>query len=365
MATQNGPVSILLGNGNGSFGAKTDFSASFEPQAIAVGDFNGDGKLDLAVGNAGVGTVSILLGVGDGTFGAKTDFGVGINPESIAVGDFNGDGKVDLAVANLDSNTVSILLGAGDGTFGAKTDFATGFLPFSVAVGDFNGDGNLDLAVANSDAFTVSVLLGTGTGTFGAKTDFITGGPSDSVAVGDFNGDGKLDLAVGNQNNLSGLNTVSVLLGTGTGAFGAKTDFITSGSPFALTAGDFNGDGKLDLVTAGFNSNTVSILLNGIPVPATNLAITQINGGSDPTAGVPFSVVVQSQDGGGNPDSCFGRYQRNTVVNDGNGNSGRNANRHHNLRYKFRHNIRSNLQQSRERRCNYRHPHQRRFIGAR
>ena len=132
------------------------------------------------------------------SFGAKTDFGTGSRPHSVAVGDFNGDGKLDLAVANGSSNTVSILLGTGTGSFGAKTDFGTGIDPISVAVGDFNGDGKLDLAVANSNGDTVSILLGTGTGSFGAKTDFGTGSGPNSVAVGDFNGDGKLDLAVAN-----------------------------------------------------------------------------------------------------------------------------------------------------------------------
>src|ERR1044071_112068 len=130
------------------------------------------------------------------SFGPKTDFGTGIDPNSVAMGDFNGDGTLDLAVANVQSDTISILLGTGTGTFGAKTDFGTGGQPFSVAVGDFNGDGKLDLVAVNSGVASISILLGTGAGTFGAKTDFGTGGTPTSVAVADFNGDGKLDLAV-------------------------------------------------------------------------------------------------------------------------------------------------------------------------
>ncbi|HEU4386560.1 MAG TPA: VCBS repeat-containing protein, partial [Blastocatellia bacterium] len=152
------------GTGTGSFGAKTDFGTGGDgAYSVAVGDFNGDGTLDLAVANYYGHTVSILLGTGTGSFGAKTDFGTGIRPTSVAVGDFNGDGKLDLATANTDplngSNTVSILLGTGTGSFGAKTDFATGFLPVSVAVGDFNSDGKLDLAVGSA---AVSILLNTG-----------------------------------------------------------------------------------------------------------------------------------------------------------------------------------------------------------
>ena len=337
-------VSILLGTGAGTFGAKTDFATGASPLFVAVGDFNGDGKLDLAVANLGGPSVSILLGTGTGAFGAKTDFTTGNNPDSVAVGDFNGDGKLDLAIANASSNTVSILLGTGTGTFGAKTDFGTGSSPVSVAVGDFNGDGRLDLAVANATINTVSILLGTGTGSFGAKTDFATGSSPSGVAVGDFDRNGKLDLAV---SNLSG-NTVSVLLGTGTGSFGAKTDFGTGSNPKSVRIGDFNGDGKVDLVLpeiginsvsvlpgtgtdtfgtridfataptprsvaigdfngdgapdlATGNGNNISVLLNNSPGPATNLVVTDVNGGINPLSGAPFSVTVRSSDNSGNP----------------------------------------------------------------
>ena len=195
------------------------------------------------------------------SFGAKTDFHTGGGPNSLAVGDFNGDGKLDIVAANIDSNTISILLGTGSGSFGAKTDFDTGGTPVSVATGDFNGDGKLDLAVANNCCATLSILLGTGSGGFGAKTDFGTGNDPASVAAGDFNGDGKLDLAVANENDA----TVSILLNTtpiSSGAFCSHDDFGTNSFPVSVAVGDFNGDGKLDLATADFNANTVSILLS-------------------------------------------------------------------------------------------------------
>jgi len=156
--------------------------------------------LDLAVVNLDSDNVSVLLGDGTGSFGTATNFGTDSRPISVAVGDFNGDTKLDLAVANsFSSNNVSILLGDGTGSFGAATNFAAGFNPFFIAVGDFNGDTKLDLAVANSSGTgSISVLLGDGTGSFGAPTQFVLGTRPSSVTVGDFNGDTKLDLVVAN-----------------------------------------------------------------------------------------------------------------------------------------------------------------------
>ena len=158
-----------------SFAAATNFGGGNGPYAMAVGDFNGDGKQDLAVTNVSSNSVSILLGDGSGNFGAPVNFGVGDDPVSVAVGDFNGDGKQDLATANIGSNNVSILLGDGTGNFNPAVNFAVGSYPYSVAVGDFNGDGEPDLAAANNGSNDVSILLGDGTGNFSAATSFGAG----------------------------------------------------------------------------------------------------------------------------------------------------------------------------------------------
>ncbi|MEH2462372.1 FG-GAP-like repeat-containing protein [Nostoc sp.] len=248
-------VSVLLGNGTGGFANATNFTVGNNLNSVTVGDFNGDSKLDLAVANLNYyGTVSVLLGNGTGGFNTATDFSVGKGSRSVIVADFNNDGKLDLAISNFYDSTVSVLLGNGTGGFANATNFAVGAGPFSVAVGDFNGDGKLDLATPNFyTSSTVSVLLGNGTGGFANATNFSVGNYPKSVSVGDFNGDGKLDLAVANGN------TVSVLLGNGIGGFGTATDFTVGGGINSVTVGDFNGDGKLDLAVA--NGSTVSVLV--------------------------------------------------------------------------------------------------------
>ena len=238
-------VAILLGDGRGNFSAPRNFNTSSGyHRSIAVGDFNGDGKQDLAVANFDASTVSILLGDGAGNFSAPTDFASGINPFSLAVGDFDGDFRQDLAVAN--NNGVAILFGDGAGNFSAPSN--TGALPGSVVVGDFNGDGKQDLAVANFNSDNVSILLGNGAGGFSAPTNFPVGNGPVSVALGDFNGDGKQDLAVA---NAQGPYNVSVLLGDGAGNFSAAVNFIVGSQPNSVAVGDFNGDGKQDLVVSG------------------------------------------------------------------------------------------------------------------
>jgi CSLREA domain-containing protein len=294
LATANGSsdnVSVLLGNGAGSFGAATNFGAGTAPQSVAVGDFNGDGKLDLATANFTSDDVSVLLGDGAGGFGAATNFGAGDGSISVAVGDFNGDGKQDIATVNTNSSNVSILLGNGAGSFGAATNFGVGTNPFVVVVSDFNRDGKLDLATANFNSNNVSVLLGNGAGSFGAATNFSAAISPQSVTVGDFNGDGKPDLATANFDS----NDVSVLLGDGAGGFGAATNFGAGSNPFSVAAGDFNGDGKLDLAVANISSNNVSVLLgNGTGgfAAATNFGVGSF----------PSSVAVGDFNGDGKPD---------------------------------------------------------------
>jgi hypothetical protein len=270
LATTNGnAVSILLGDGSGAFPTHNEYatSSAYYGFQVAVGDFNRDGKIDLAtVGGVGV---NILLGNGDGTFQAHVDYAVANYPTALAIGDFNGDGNPDLAVTSYDpyapSGTVSVLLGKGDGTFRTYVDFAVGTTPERIEVADLNGDGKPDLALVNHGGNSVSVLLGKGDGTFPKRADFGAGGYPQAIAIADFNGDGKLDLVAANGKSLAnqmGLSaTVSLLINNGNGGFQARPDFVTGIDPQSVVVGDFNQDSKLDLVTANFKDNSLSVLL--------------------------------------------------------------------------------------------------------
>ena len=286
LAASNGgsnSVSILLGNGDGTFQPHVDYPVSGGPGWVAAGDFNGDGKLDLAVTES-TNHVDILLGNGDGTFQPAVNYATGNGPNDVIAGDFNGDGRLDLALSNYSDGTVSILLGNGDGTFQSHVDYAVGTTPDGVLIGDFNSDGKLDLVVANGGTNAVSILLGNGDGTFQPHVDFATGLIPQLFAVGDFNGDGNLDVAVTNANS----NTISILLGNGNGTFQPKVDFPTGLGPNGAAAGDFNGDGRLDLAVVNISSNNLSILLQE---PVASLAPPSLNFGNQ-TVGTTSSGQV-------------------------------------------------------------------------
>lgn len=265
--------SAITGNLTGSF-PRTDFPVGHSPSAIAVGDFNGDGKLDLAATNEGDNTVSILLGNGDGTFQSQTTVPTGVAPDAIVAGDFNGDGKLDLAVANFTDNTISILLGNGDGTFTAGRTITGVNSPIAMVSGDFRNAGKLDLAILDQADGVVSVLLGNGDGTFASKIDTFVGRSPTALTTADFNADGKPDLAVTN----GGSNSVSVLLGNGDGTFFKRIDFGTGVGPSAIASADFNGDGRLDLAVTNKIDNTLSIFL----------------GNGDGTFGVPTNFTTDA-----------------------------------------------------------------------
>jgi len=280
-------VSVLLGNGDGTFQLHVDYATGLEPIGIAAGDFNGDGKLDLAVTDQVEDTVSILLGNGNGTFRTHVDYYVGGQPAGVVVCDFNGDDHLDVAVANFGTDTITVLSGNGDGTFQSATDYATATGPVSLVAADFNGDGLPDLVVAELLTSQVSFLPGEGASGFGDRVDYNTGLYPESVATGDFNGDGILDLALPTDDALG---SVSVLLGKGTGVFQSSVDFLTGLLPVSLSTADFNGDGRLDVASADENSNSASALLESTALLApTSLLFASQNLG---TTSAPQAVTL-------------------------------------------------------------------------
>ena len=280
----NSSVGLLLGSGNGGFGPVTIVDSGHYAQEIAVGDFNGDGKLDFATATGSY-TVVVRLGNGAGGFGTAKTYNLGSNwATAITTADFNGDGKLDVAIpiySSSGTNNVGILLGDGNGGFGSFSTFSSGVAnAWSIAAADFNGDGKMDVSVAGGSS--VGVLLGNGTGGLGTAATFSTGGTmAQAVAVGDFNGDGKPDIAVASNTN------IGILVGNGGGSFAAATTFSFSGGvyPEGLAIGDFNGDGRPDLAVANNNNGNLGLLLNfGGPAPVT----------LNSPHSLPFNVAVGS-----------------------------------------------------------------------
>jgi hypothetical protein len=264
LVTTGQPLSLLLGNGDGTFQTARTINTPYTSHEVVAGDFNGDGILDLATANwQSSNSVSIFLGNGDGTFQAPLTFPTGgSTPTGLALGDFNGDGNLDLAVTNVFSNSITVFLGNGDGTLRSGTTYAVGSFPITVRAGDFNRDGKLDLAVVNTGAGgfsddTVTILLGNGDGTFRTGATYVVGSHPYSAVVADFNGDGILDIATANEVS----NTVGVLLGMGDGTFRPAVQYPDSPDPIWIEAGDFNHDGAVDLVTANDQGNALHVFL--------------------------------------------------------------------------------------------------------
>ncbi len=345
----DGKSEILVSNGNSlsfsafrnvstagsitasSFSAKVDFTAATSPNSVEYGDLDGDGKLDMVVTNATTGSISLyrnLSTVGaitTGSFAAKVDFTTGLNnPRISVIRDFDGDGKPDIAISN--ANTAQVIVFRNTTVAGAFTSgslaipitLSAGGNPSGIASSDLDGDGKLDIVVSNTTPNSISVFRNTstsGTISFAAKVDFTTGTSPQNICIGDLDGDGKEDIAVAN----SGSASISIFRNTSTvgtitsGSFAAKVDFTAGSNTLAVSAGDINGDGKLDLVAVNNTPNTISIFRN----TATSGAITTGSFAAkvDFATGVGpmYSVSIGDLDGDAKPDVVTSNSTANTI----------------------------------------------------
>lgn len=288
-------VSVLLGNGDGSFAVHVDYDVGTKPVAVAVGDFNSDGKPDLAVANQTSSNVSILFGNGDGTFQTAVNTPVLNGVATLATGDLNNDGKADLLIGNTTNGRVTIFLGNGDATFRTVISSIYSY-DFPVVLADFNGDGKTDVAYVWGD---LSVFLGNGDGTF--QSSYFGGSSAYGLAITDLNSDGKVDVIT-----VDGSSGANVFLGKGDGTFLTAVHYNTGSSPQGVASADVNGDGKPDVIVVNNSGNSIGVLLgagNG------TLQSTQ----TYPAGSQPRTIVVGEFNGDGRTDLAVMNSGSNSV----------------------------------------------------
>lgn len=271
---------------SGSFSAPVDFATGGNPQAVCIGDVDGDGRPELIVSNYNDNTISVYRNqstqgtISLSSFAARVDFITSSGPMNMAFADVDQDAKKDLLVVCQGSNTVSVFRNTSSsgainsGTFATRVDFATALGPEGISIGDLDGDARDDVVVTNFNSNSVSVLRNTHTagpvaaGTFAGKVDFSTGGFQSQVKVADIDGDGKLDLVVDNGSaNISVLrNTVSAGV-INSSSFATKVDFAVGSSPSDIEIGDIDGDGKPEVVVVNNGGAGISVLRNNVLAP--------------------------------------------------------------------------------------------------
>ena len=312
-ATHTRPFHVTLLGGI-HFGARSNFSVGSFPLAMTLGDLDGDGKPDVATANNQANNISVLRNTSSPNtvaFAAKTDIATGTNPTDISRVDLNGDGKPDLVVANTNGSTVSLLRNtstSGVITFAAKVDIATSF-PNGIGSADIDGDGKTDLAFTSLSTGNVSVYRNTSSATtlsFATPVSMLSGSQPRAVTLSDIDGDGKPDLLSVNFNS----NTLSIFRNTSTTgniSFATRLD-ITISQPTFVTTGDIDGDGKIDVIVPSYNPSIITILKNN-STPG-NIVFTNT---SFSTAAGPRKVRVADIDGDGKPDLTVGYTVANNV----------------------------------------------------
>ena len=302
----SGNVSVLIGNGNGTFDAAVNHSVNGNPRIIRLSDFNGDGKLDAAVANSGSHNVSVLIGKGDGSFSASASYAVASSgsPVGLAVADLNGDGRPDIATANSTPGNVSVLINNGNGTFSTHVEYSVGGSGnLNVMLADLNGDGKNDIVTSNFSSANISVLLNNGNGTFGSGTTYSAGTNPYPVSIADVNSDGSLDVAVANY----GSDNISIFINNGDGTLAAVVNYGVGDIPQGIILTDLNGDGKADIANTDNNAHTVTTYMNsgtGTFVSSTSYSVLPASFPLDITAGDlngdGKNDVVSANSGSGN-----------------------------------------------------------------
>ena len=258
-------VTVLFGDGKGGLTSGLTLMANGGPAGIASGNLNNDTFIDIVISEEQANKIGVYLNNGNGTFAPEVEYDMGNSPEGVVLADFNGDSKLDVATADLFGETVSVRLGNGDGTFGDLKQVAVSGGPYELAVGKLDAGNTLDMAVTLYDISALGTLLGNGDGTFiyaGTASAAITDDSPRGVALADFNNDGKLDAAVATES----FDTVDILLGNGDGTFQTAAPYGVGGFPESVVVGDFNGDNIIDVASADSFGNdqfdgTVSVLV--------------------------------------------------------------------------------------------------------
>ncbi|HEY1011402.1 MAG TPA: FG-GAP-like repeat-containing protein, partial [Herpetosiphonaceae bacterium] len=306
-------ISIRLGNGNGTFGnapvneRQSAAAANGAPQGVALGDFNRDGSLDIAVANSASNVVSVFpaAAAADGSFGAPVDYATNITPVFVAAADVDSDGAIDLAIAHALSNPVMIRYNNGTGGFSTSTNHAVSSASFALAVGDLSGDGRQDLVTANYGTGTLSVLRGAGNRTFLTASEYVVGANPTFVTIADLNRDGKQDLAVAN----SGAATLTLLPGHSDGTFADAATLAAAAGPITVLAADLNNDGHQDLAATASGANALAVLLNQAPARGGFARPELIATGDEPAA-----VVLSDLDADNRPELLIANRATNTVT---------------------------------------------------
>ncbi|MFP4502307.1 MAG: FG-GAP repeat domain-containing protein [Candidatus Hydrogenedentota bacterium] len=315
-----GAVAVLAGDGAGGLGSARVFGAGKGSIDVAAADIRGDSQPDLIVANSTGDNISLLLGRGDGSFETDERFRVGGRPRAIEAGDFNEDGMVDLAVTNLETGDISVLLGDGAARLAPEAALSFTGVPRALALGDLNNNNHTDIVATDLFGGQVAVYLGRGDGTFqnARRASALAGGGGSelrSVTLADFDNDGNLDVAVGNARQ----DVVAVLLGDGTGALGAATEFSARNFPLGVSASDMDGDGNADVVLAnGFDANDPNADSQSPQVRTlfgTGDGALARRGASGPytVSPAPNGLLVADLNNDGNPDVLTAHAGRNTV----------------------------------------------------